>query len=54
MSRTVHSNLTDLKVKKATCPSDAKSIDLRDGDGLLLRVTQSGGKTWRYEYRFGT
>ena len=53
MGRFVHNCLTDLKVKKASCPSETKAVDFRDGDGLILRVTQSGGKTWRYEYRFG-
>lgn len=53
MGRTVHNNLTDLKVKRVSCPSEIKSIDLRDGDGLILRVSGSGSKNWRYEYRNG-
>lgn len=52
MARLTHNNLKDLKVKKAICPPETKSIDLRDGNGLILRVSRSGGKKWRYEYRY--
>jgi len=38
MGRFVHNCLTDLKVKKASCPSETKAVDFRDGDGLILRV----------------
>ena len=51
MGRLTNNNLTDLKVKKITCPTTSKTIDVRDGDGLILRVSQSGKKHWRYEYR---
>jgi len=30
-----------------------KQYKLYDGDGLCLLVTPSGGKLWRYYYRFG-
>ena len=41
--------LTDTKVRTAK-PKD-KSYKLFDGRGLYLEV--SGGKWWRYKYRFG-
>ncbi len=42
--------LTDLKVQKAK-PKD-KPVSLFDGGGLYLLVTPSGGKLWRFKYRF--
>jgi integrase len=42
--------LTDIKVQKAK--SKDKSITLFDGGGLFLMVTPSGGKLWRFKYRF--
>ncbi len=42
--------LTDVKVKKAK-PQD-KPVSLFDGGGLYLLVTPSGGKLWRFKYRF--
>ncbi|MEN6332038.1 MAG: integrase arm-type DNA-binding domain-containing protein [Smithella sp.] len=42
--------LTDLKVQKVK-PQD-KPISLFDGGGLYLLVTPSGGKLWRFKYRF--
>jgi len=42
--------LTDLKVQKAK--SKDKPISLFDGGGLYLLVTPSGGKLWRFKYRF--
>jgi hypothetical protein len=42
--------LTDMKVQKAK-PQD-KPITLFDGGGLFLMVTPSGGKLWRFKYRF--
>ena len=42
--------LTDLEIKKAK-PRD-KEYKLSDGDGLYLLVTLSGGKLWRFNYRF--
>lgn len=42
--------LTDLKVQKAK-PQD-KPLSLFDGGGLYLLVTPSGGKLWRFKYRF--
>jgi hypothetical protein len=43
--------LTDIQVQKAK-PSD-KDFKLTDGGGLYLLVTPSGGKLWRFKYRFG-
>ena len=42
--------LSDMKVQKAK--SKDKSITLFDGGGLFLMVTPSGGKLWRFKYRF--
>ena len=42
--------LTDMKVQKAK-PQD-RAISLFDGGGLFLLVTPSGGKLWRFKYRF--
>jgi integrase len=43
-------NLTDLAIKKAR-PSD-KAYKIFDSGGLYLQVEPSGGKLWRYKYRF--
>jgi len=42
--------LTDMKVLKAK--SQGKQVTLFDGGGLYLLVTPSGGKLWRFKYRF--
>jgi len=42
--------LSDMKVQKAK--SKDKSITLFDGGGLFLLVTPTGGKLWRFKYRF--
>lgn len=42
--------LTDMKVQKAK--STNKPISLFDGGGLYLLITPSGGKLWRFKYRF--
>ena len=42
--------LTDMKVQKVK-PKD-KPFSLFDGGGLYLLVTPSGGKLWRFKYRF--
>lgn len=42
--------LTDIKVQKAK-PQD-KPVSLFDGGGLYLLVTPTGGKLWRFKYRF--
>jgi integrase len=42
--------LTDLQVSKAK--SQAKQATLFDGGGLFLLVSPSGGKLWRFKYRF--
>jgi integrase len=42
--------LTDMKVLKAK-PQD-RPVSLFDGGGLYLLVTTTGGKLWRFKYRF--
>jgi hypothetical protein len=51
MARLTHNRLSETEVKKARCPKSKISIDLRDGNGLILRISQGGQKHWRYEYR---
>lgn len=43
--------LTDIAIKTAK-PQD-KAYKLFDGGGLYLEIAPSGGKWWRYKYRFG-
>ena len=43
-------SLTDTTIRNAK-PTD-KPFKLYDGDGLYLQVTPSGGKWWRFKYRF--
>jgi integrase len=43
--------LTDLQVSKAK-PRE-KQVTMFDGGGLFLLVTPTGGKLWRFKYRFG-
>ncbi len=42
--------LTDLQVHKAK--PQTKDVKLFDGGGLFLLVTPTGGKLWRFKYRF--
>ncbi len=42
--------LTDIAIRKAK--PKAKSYKVFDGGGLYLEVAPSGGKWWRYKYRF--
>ncbi|KAF0158828.1 MAG: DNA integration/recombination/inversion protein [Syntrophaceae bacterium] len=42
--------LTDIKVLKAK--PQGKPVSLFDGGGLYLLVTSTGGKLWRFKYRF--
>ena len=42
--------LSDMKVQKAK--SKDKTVTLFDGGGLFLMVTPSGGKLWRFKYRY--
>ncbi|MEW6490548.1 MAG: integrase arm-type DNA-binding domain-containing protein [Thermodesulfobacteriota bacterium] len=46
--------LTDAKVRTAK-PEPGKRLELGDGagSGLILRVTETGAKSWVYRYRFG-
>ncbi len=43
--------LTDTKVRNAKPKS--KQIKLFDGNGLFILVSPTGGKWWRFKYRFG-
>jgi len=43
--------LSDTKIRNAKPQS--KEVKLFDGGGLFLLVTPSGGKLWRFKYRFG-
>ena len=43
-------SLTDTKVRNAK--PQAKPVKLYDGGGLFLLVQPTGGKWWRYKYRF--
>lgn len=42
--------LTDLQIQKAK--TVGKEIKLTDGGGLYLLVSPTGGKLWRFDYRF--
>ena len=42
--------LTDISIKKAK-PGE-KTRKLTDGGGLYLQIEPTGGKLWRYDYRF--
>lgn len=42
--------LSEMKVQKVK--SKDKTVTLFDGGGLFLMVTPSGGKLWRFKYRF--
>jgi hypothetical protein len=42
--------LSDMKIQKVKAKD--KPITLFDGGGLFLLVTPSGGKLWRFKYRF--
>lgn len=43
--------LSDLQISKAK--PQTKQVTLFDGGGLFLLVTPTGGKLWRFKYRFG-
>ncbi|HQI02590.1 MAG TPA: integrase arm-type DNA-binding domain-containing protein, partial [Deltaproteobacteria bacterium] len=43
--------LTDIQVRSAK-PKD-KDYKLADGSGLYLQVATTGGKRWRFKYRYG-
>ena len=51
MPKRIHP-LTDIQVK-TTKPSQ-KSYKLSDGGGMYLLVTPSGGKLWRFDYRYAS
>jgi hypothetical protein len=43
--------LSDVKVRNAK--SKEKDYKLADGGGLYLLVSSTGGKLWRFKYRYG-
>ena len=43
--------LTDTTIRNAK--PGTKPVRLSDGGGLYLEVTPTGGKLWRWKYRFG-
>ncbi len=43
--------LTDVQIRNLKAPS--KEVKLFDGNGLFLVATPTGGKLWRFKYRFG-
>ena len=45
-------HLTAIKINKAM-PDSEKPLRLFDGRGLYLEIAPSGGKWWRFKYRFG-
>lgn len=45
--------LTDTACKNAKCAPDRVRERLADSGGLYLEVVPSGGKHWRWKYRFG-
>jgi integrase len=44
-------SLTDVRIRNTK--SSSKPVRLFDGGGLYLEIMPSGGKLWRYKYRFG-
>ncbi|MDP3835046.1 MAG: integrase arm-type DNA-binding domain-containing protein [Hydrogenophaga sp.] len=45
--------LTDTTCKNAKCPPDKVRLRLADSGGLYLEVVPTGGKLWRWKYRYG-
>jgi len=43
--------LTDVQIRKKTCPTDKKQIKLYDGDGLFVLIKSNGSKLWRMRYK---
>lgn len=44
--------LTDTACKNAKCPLDKARLRLADSGGLYLEVVPTGGKLWRWKYRY--
>ena len=44
---------TDSTYKNAKCSADKARARFTDAGGLYLEVVPSGGKHWRWKYRFG-
>ena len=43
--------LTESQVRNTSCPALQNNLDLIDGNGLILRVSKTGSKSWRYRYK---
>ena len=43
--------LTDRRIREAK-PDEKKTRKLTDGGGLYIEIAPTGGKLWRYKYRF--
>jgi integrase len=48
--RVIHMALTDIQLRNAK-PA-VKDYSITDGQGLSIQITTSGGKWWRFRYRF--
>jgi hypothetical protein len=44
--------LTDTACKNAKCPRDKARVPLTDSGGLYLEVVPTGGKLWRWKFRY--
>lgn len=44
--------LTDTACKNSKCPAEKARIRLADSGGLYLEVVPTGGKLWRWKYRY--
>ena len=51
--RSTNYTLSSTRINNAEVKVKAKLCKLSDGGGLLIEVSSSGLKTWRYPYRFG-
>ena len=45
--------LTDIEIKRLTCPDGRKQVKKSDGNGLFIIAKSNGSKLWRYRYKFG-
>ena len=44
--------LTDTACKNSRCPSDKARLRLADSGGLYLEIVPTGGRLWRWKYRY--
>lgn len=43
--------LTNIKIKKATPPTDRKFYKMYDGQNLFIRINKTGSKVWYFKYK---